>query len=218
MSQLPVHAQPAAVLTERRREITKRAADLCRASRGAPTGPGVPPVLTLRAATSTICGKACAQSARPNTLRGRSDLTRPPITAPRGARGEPWPDAGSLGPGACLAPRCPTCRLDLQPVPGPSLSSGWPDRRDREDLEEATLDQACQQGGHPPVAVLTSRPSWPCPLACIPVANLHLSEPCLTELADLGGVQPSRLPIQRTHGPELPAVSRPSAILAQCHR
>ena len=27
----PVHAQPAAVLTERRREITKRAADLCRA-------------------------------------------------------------------------------------------------------------------------------------------------------------------------------------------
>ncbi len=31
MPQLPVHAQPAAVLTERRREITKRAADLCRA-------------------------------------------------------------------------------------------------------------------------------------------------------------------------------------------
>ncbi len=31
MSQLPVHAQPAALLTERRREITKRAADLCRA-------------------------------------------------------------------------------------------------------------------------------------------------------------------------------------------
>ncbi len=31
MPQLPVHAQPAAVLTERRREITARAADLCRA-------------------------------------------------------------------------------------------------------------------------------------------------------------------------------------------
>ncbi len=31
MPQRPVHAQPAAMLTQRRRKITKRAADLCRA-------------------------------------------------------------------------------------------------------------------------------------------------------------------------------------------
>ncbi len=124
MSQLPVHAQPAAVLTERRREITKRAADLCRASRGAPTGPGVPPVLTLRAAASTICGKACAQSDRPNTLRGRSDLTRPPITAPRGARGEPWSRRWLLGPG-CV----PSAALSHLPT-GPAAGA-WPEPVER---------------------------------------------------------------------------------------
>ncbi len=167
-------------------------------------------MVTLRAAPVNSLWKGLCIERSTEHAQERSTLLAPPDHRDAGReRGSRGPDAGSLGPGACLAPRCRTCRLDLQPMPGPSLSSDWPDRRDTEDLERATVDQACQQGGHPPVAVLTNRRSWPCPLPCIPVANLHLSEPCSTGLADVGGVQPLLPLVQQVHSSELPC-SKPT--------